>query len=213
MLIRRVLASTFSICALLTSDARAAAPGRPPVPPAILEKAALLVREQVGPDIFDQRTTFDAAGSYAEGAVERCVNGRAPCAEFLKRPHFYVRFAFRVPDLEVTRGIGLVLDETGAPVPERPLYGAPNCGQFPEMCRFPVTEAAAVTIATKAGLETGLAPWKMSFHWSAGRHQRYVWTITNTLMREERHESGATMVIDAHDGRVLERVTWWKELD
>jgi hypothetical protein len=85
--------------------------------------------------------------------------------------------------------------------------GVPDCVKDRRACSFPYDEAAAEAIAASAGLEAGIEAWKYDFHWHS-RFHKYVWTVSNTLLRHRSHGEGRLITIDANDGRVLATLGW-----
>jgi len=130
-----------------------------------------------------------------------CVETPQTCSEAFRKPYAWVIFRFRIPDISfVDVDIACVVDRDGK-VWE--LSGAPDCVNHPQECRFPIGEAAARSIASKAGLEPGLGQWRVKFLWNYG-FESYIWGISNTL-----HEhNGRSVLIDANDGRVLGIHEW-----
>lgn len=160
-------------------------------------KAAIVAR--MGAKIVEKYVTPRSAQNFEP--MPSCVEKPETCSEAFRKPYAWVTFRFRIPELpSVDVDITCVVD-SDQKVWE--LSGAPDCVSHPQECRFPIGEAAARSIASKAGLEPGLGEWRVKFLWNSS-FDSYVWGISNTL-----HElSGRVVLIDANDGRVLEISEW-----
>ena len=160
-------------------------------------KAAIVAR--MGADMVEKYVTPRSA-QYFEPQPS-CVEKPDSCSEAFRKSYAWVLFRFHIPEIPfVDVDIACVVDRDQK-VWE--LSGAPDCLGHPQECRFPIGEAAARSIASKAGLEPGLGQWRVKFLWNYG-FESYIWSVSNTLHGQD----GRVVMIDANDGRVLGIDEW-----
>ena len=177
------------------------------IPDSIISKADAIIIDKAGWDFFSNYVQFDKTQSHFYEADTFCISHPSSCADFLRNPYYLMVYKLAHTQKPHVKGlIELVLDSTGTFIPERALYGVPDCLSDSLNCTFSVDSAAAVQIAQGAGLETGLKPWRTQFSYS-GPFNIYVWGITNTLT-DTPYMSGKVVVIDAGRGIVLEIGSW-----
>ena len=157
----------------------------------------------VGSDFYDKYITPQMARAYSPSA--NCLEQPSSCASYLRHPYSFVTFTLKMPEYPfVDETISCVVDSNGE---VSQLSGTPDCVHKPLECTFPYNETAGREIATRAGLESGVTAWRVSFHWH--RDFGYVWEVRNTLHGRNREPSGRTVLIDANDGRILGFYGWF----
>jgi hypothetical protein len=160
-------------------------------------RAAIVGR--MGAEMFNKYLTPRSVQHFEPTST--CLKKPETCPEAFRRPYAWVTFHFRIPESAfVDVDITCVVDRDNR-VWE--LSGVPDCVSDPQECIFPISEAVARAIATDAGLEVGIKPWRAKFVWNAAVHS-YVWGITNTLNAQD----GRVVLIDANDGRLLAIDEW-----
>lgn len=178
------------------------------IPDCILEKSNQIAISRLGKAFFREHVDFQPAlSSYSEGDPT-CIQNPSSCVEFVAKPHYRMAYTITVPDLPGQElPAGFVVDAAGNLAPGAEIYGLPDCVHDRGECVFTVAdEAAAIAIARQAGLEAGLDPWSVHFHWYGGEFQTYVWTVENMLTADEStgQSSGRSVLVDANSGEVLE---------
>lgn len=171
-----------------------------------IQKAELVLADRVGERVFRDDLVFAADESIYEPGISDC----AECVDYVRKPHFYLRWRFRVADKPFVDEIVQVAVDANGEILAGP-DGLPNCKRSPSLCKFVVDETDAIRIARDGGLEPGNGPWETSFHYFAGKLQRFVWTVSNTLTkRDNGREHGKEVVIDASNGEMCFILDWNK---
>ena len=177
------------------------------IPDSIVSKGDAIIIAKAGWPFFSKYVHFDQAQSHFYEADTFCIAHPSSCADFLRNPYYLMVYSVTCSEKPYVKGlIEFVLDSTGTFIPERPLYGVPDCLSDSLNCTFSIDSVMAVQIATEAGLEPGIRPWRTQFSWH-GRHSVFVWSVSNTLA-DTPYFSGRTAAIDAGRGIVLEIGGW-----
>lgn len=216
----------------VASSADADALPRPTPSPALRDSAWVHLTRQVGPAFaakYLSLDTNDTTSTQYFGEITPDMHpgtgtGRTlklPRAVGPKLPVWVFRFRFRDPMRPwIDEQVSVTLDPKGDLTPKRDAAGRflPNagidgigdCARDSTLCVFPIDRDDAIRIARESGLEEGLMPWTISFHWFHSEDGRFIWTVSNTLTenREECTQSGKIIVIDANTGVILERNLW-----
>ncbi len=116
-----------------------------------------------------------------------------------------------ISDNEVKTGENTDLDNTieiKNPAPSSGSISVPTSGFISAPTSLPdlISEARAIEIASRFGLEKGISQWQTSLHWYEGDINNYVWTVSNSLSEF----NGRTVVIDAHTGQVYQILGYQK---
>ena len=178
------------------------------IPDSIIIKSNDFIISYVGEEFFNAYISFDSA--YYYDAVSFYIENPNNCLPFLQHPHYLMVYNFIIPEKSyVDEIIEFVVDTTGMVVPDREPFGIPTCPNNSCMGQFPlIDEEEAIQIAHDAGLEDGIEEWKTSFTYSAGEIDDYIWSISNTLYMDDNTSSGRIVIINSHNGDVIDILNW-----
>jgi hypothetical protein len=181
------------------------------IPAFIVEKSNQVVIDLVGETFFQEHYKFDDNRSQYYDADSSCIEHPSNCLQFLQKPHYLIVYTLRFFDEEIPRTFAeFVVDSLGNLITEREVYGVPDCKNFPGECSF-IDKTSVVSIAENAGLEPGIKPWRVDFHWRGLAPKTFVWSVKNTLSETQSPQyraSGRAVIIDANTGIVIEIVDW-----
>ncbi len=172
-----------------------------------IARAKEYVISRVGESFFDKYITFVEA-HYQPPIAESMA--KLHVSEYRRKSHYLMRFRMRMPEKDYVDGrIEFAVDSDGCVIPDYDIRGLPDCVNFPNECVFDIDEARAVEIAREYGLEEGVRPWEVGFHWYPREYATYVWSVSNTLIiRPDQTMGGRSLTIDANTGEVLMETSW-----
>ena len=184
--------------------------GRTPALKEHVERADAYLLGRVSEEFFERYVTFLPEKSDFFPPNNDCPETANECGSWMMRPYSVVRYLFAIPNLDITKGIGLQIGEEETPPiflsQSHGTWNVPNCLDDPQECEFSVDESQAVALAIKAGLPSSLYPLEAEFQWST-KYDSYVWSVFSH--QKKREEGGSAYsdvyVIDANSGEVLSR--------
>jgi hypothetical protein len=174
-----------------------------PIPAEVLARAGEYAISKVGETFFDSCMTLMWA-RFEPLDPDHIDRGNIP--DWLRSPRYIVLYRLRIPEKPFVDEVVVVnIKQDGGWFKDTADdEGLPDCVSNPAECEFPIDEDAAIEIAKKAGLQTGVKPWKADFRWRGRKYGTYVWEVENTL--SDTH--GEAVLIDANSGAVLEMGRW-----
>lgn len=171
-------------------------------PDGVLTRARAAIIARVGDAFFNKYIESLDATYYPP--EQNCTVTPNSCSEAVRKGYSLVTYRLRIPESAFVDELLECVVEADGKISR---MAAPKCVSDPRECIFPYDETAAQEIARAAGLQPGLKPWDMSFHWHYG-FETFVWAVSNTLHESNYSAEGQGVLIDANDGRLLGVYGW-----
>ncbi len=164
------------------------------IPQNIINKADEFIIAKCGKEFFDKYISID-------------FNQSKFVSSF-----YLMKYKFKIPEKNfINEIIEFSVDTLGNVIPDKTIYGIPDCIENSTDCEFNITQSQAKEIALTNNFDKGIKDWKYDFTYSI-KHQKYVWQILTTLSEfkgDSRYRaSGKEIIIDPFDGKVLELNDW-----